>query len=123
MNASRLILAATLTAAAFVAQAETPDPSGQFAQRVGSAPVAQQAAAPATTPAGAYRVSAWSTQYNPLANFRSTRTRAEVQAEYIASRNAVAAMNSEDSGSAYLAAHRGTTGASRQLAGTPVNAQ
>lgn len=37
--------------------------------------------------------------------FRSTATRAEVQAQYIAARDAVAAMTSEDSGSAYLVRH------------------
>ncbi|MDB5751750.1 MAG: hypothetical protein JWP65_2171 [Ramlibacter sp.] len=120
MQASRLILAAALTAAAFVAQAESPDLSGQFAHRVSSGPAAQVATRPATQSVQS-TVSPWSTQYNPLATFRSTKTRAEVQAEYIANRDAVAAMNREDSGSAYLAAHR--TGAASQLAGTPANAQ
>lgn len=35
--------------------------------------------------------------------FRSTATRAEVQAQYIAARDAVAAMTREDSGSAFIA--------------------
>jgi hypothetical protein len=125
MQASRLLLAAAaLTTAAFAAQADDADPSGQFAHPVtasatsAAAPV--QAAAPA---AGTYRVSPWSTQYNPLATFRSSKSRAEVQAEYIRSRDAVAAMNSEDSGSAYLAANRRAEDASRQLAGQPYNAQ
>jgi hypothetical protein len=89
MQASRLILAAALTTAAFVAQAETPDPSGQFAQRVSGPAVAQ------TSPAAA-------------AQATSGKTRAQVQAEYIANRNAVAALNGEDSGSAYLAKQRAT---------------
>jgi hypothetical protein len=62
--------------------------------------------------------SPWSTQYNPLAKFQSAKSRAQVTAEYVADREAVAALNSEDSGSAYLTAARrvnnGTT-----LAGQP----
>jgi hypothetical protein len=45
--------------------------------------------------------------YNPLAQFRSTLTRAEVMAQFHASRNEVAAFSGEDSGSIYLA--RGNT--------------
>jgi L-rhamnose isomerase len=41
----------------------------------------------------------WSVAYNPLATFKSERTRAEVRAEYIASRDEVAALTAEDSGS------------------------
>ena len=48
-------------------------------------------------------ISPWSMQYNPLAGYKGDRTRAEVTSEYIASRNQVAALTSEDSGSAYLA--------------------
>jgi hypothetical protein len=56
--------------------------------------------------------SPWADEYNPLAQFRSSRTRAEVTAEYMGSRATVAALNAEDSGSSYLArthmpAHRG----------------
>ena len=62
--------------------------------------------------------SPWSTQYNPLAKFQSAKSRAQVTAEYVADREAVAALTSEDSGSAYLTAARrvnnGTT-----LAGQP----
>jgi hypothetical protein len=71
-------------------------------------------------------VNPWSIRYNQLAAFRSVKTRDEVRAEYLAERNEVAAMNGEDSGSAYLAqaaasgtrAYQGNT-----FAGTPVNAQ
>ncbi|MGJ0223515.1 hypothetical protein ACQUZK_08955 [Streptococcus pyogenes] len=48
-------------------------------------------------------VNPWSIRYNPTHDFRSARTRAEVTAEYIRERDAVAAMNGEDSGSRYLA--------------------
>ena len=69
-------------------------------------------------------VNPWSTSYNQLAQLHSGKTRAEVQAEYIAERHQVAEMNGEDSGSAYLsqlaaAAHNRST----TLAGTPANAQ
>ena len=62
--------------------------------------------------------SPWSMQYNPLRTFKTDTTRAEVTAQYVNSRDQVAALNSEDSGSAYLAQYRvrniGTT-----LAGQP----
>ena len=48
-------------------------------------------------------INPWSTQYNPLKQFKSAKTREAVVAEYIAARDEVAALNSEDSGSAYLA--------------------
>ena len=47
--------------------------------------------------------SPWADTYNPLANFRSSTTSAEVTAGFLASRNAVAAFSAEDSGSSYLA--------------------
>ncbi|ROZ69438.1 DUF4148 domain-containing protein [Ramlibacter sp. WS9] len=54
-------------------------------------------------------VNPWSTQYNPLKQFKSATTREQVVAEYVASRNEVAALNAEDSGSAYLAQGQGRT--------------
>lgn len=48
-------------------------------------------------------INIWADDYNPAADFRSSMTRAEVTAEYLASRNAVAAFTAEDSGSSYLA--------------------
>ena len=41
--------------------------------------------------------------YNQLAQFRSTLTRAEVMAQFHASRNEIAAFSGEDSGSIHLA--------------------
>ena len=70
-------------------------------------------------------VNPWSTSYNQLAGFKSSANRQEVVAEYLAARDEVAAVNSEDSGSAYLAqafAQRTRTG-TPILAGHPVNAQ
>jgi hypothetical protein len=45
----------------------------------------------------------WARNYNPLASFVSNKTRTQVTAEYIAGRDAVAALHGEDSGSRYLA--------------------
>ena len=46
------------------------------------------------------------TSYNPLKSFRSVKSQQQVQQEYMASREQVQAMNGEDSGAAWLAAHR-----------------
>lgn len=67
-------------------------------------------------------VNPWSTRYNPLAKFQSTNSRAQVVAEYIASRNEVAAFNGEDSGSHYLAQHPAATIGGVRVAGQPFNA-
>ena len=48
-------------------------------------------------------VNPWSTTYSPLRSFESSKSRAQVSSEYVASRDRVAAMTREDSGSAYLA--------------------
>jgi hypothetical protein len=48
-------------------------------------------------------VNPWADDYDQLAHARSTRTRAEVTAEFMDSRNEVAAFTGEDSGSRYLA--------------------
>lgn len=45
----------------------------------------------------------WADDYDQLAHFKSTTTRAQVMAEFHDARNQVAALNGEDSGSAYLA--------------------
>jgi hypothetical protein len=45
----------------------------------------------------------WADDYNQLAQFRSGMTRAEATAGFLASRAAVAAYTSEDSGSSYMA--------------------
>lgn len=45
----------------------------------------------------------WSIAYDPLAAFQGSRTREEVRAEYIDSRDQVAALNGEDSGAFALA--------------------
>jgi hypothetical protein len=116
-----VVFASILSVAAFAAQAESPDASGQFGASVNSG---KSVAAVRADAAQAPRVvgNPWSTQYNPLANFTSQRTRAQVQADYVADRDRVAAFTGEDSGSAYLAARQPVNGA-RVFAGQPVNAQ
>jgi hypothetical protein len=63
---------------------------------------------------GAQADEADSSQY--AAQVTSTKTRAQVQAEFLASRATVAAMTREDSGAAYLAT-RTPTGAATKFAG------
>lgn len=58
--------------------------------------------------------------YNPLSAFRSTRSRAEVRAEFMASRALVSALNGEDSGSSYLAHRELPRAVGPQLAALPV---
>ncbi|HZY20669.1 MAG TPA: DUF4148 domain-containing protein [Ramlibacter sp.] len=65
----------------------------------------------------AARVNPWSTTYNPLRNFKSATTRADVTAAYLASRDEVRAFTGEDSGSAFLAQAGGRTLAGTTLAG------
>lgn len=48
-------------------------------------------------------VNPWANDYDQLARFHSGRTRADVTAEYMASRDAASAFSGEDSGSSYLA--------------------
>ena len=67
-------------------------------------------------------VNPWAQDYNPLQSFTGSKTRAQVTAEYIRSREAVAATTGEDSGAAWLAQRAPAAAASVQ-AGQPVNAQ
>jgi hypothetical protein len=121
-NSMNRLAIAALSLAAFAAHAESADPRGQFAAAAaGQATRADvQAQLAGSRQAG---VNPWSTSYNPLKSFQGSRTRAEVRAEYIASRDSVAAMTREDSGSAYLAARPAGSREARHLAGQPVNAQ
>jgi hypothetical protein len=61
----------------------------------------------------------WADHYDHLKDFRSDRTRAEVQAEYIAARDEVHALNAEDSGAAYLARRMMPRSVGPQLAALP----
>jgi hypothetical protein len=110
-----VVAAAALSGTAF---AESPTVLKE--QFVSSASRAQvQAELAAYQQAG---VNPWSTRYNPLSGFKSAQSREAVMAEYIASRENVAAFTGEDSGSAYLAQGYATR-TSDTLAGVPVNAQ
>lgn len=109
MNAKTLAALTLAFAAASGAMAETPTVvTDNFVSTKSRAQV--QAELQAYKQAG---VNPWSTQYNPLRAFKSDTSRAQVTAAYVAARDEVAALNSEDSGSAYLAsaprANAGTT--------------
>lgn len=119
MKTSRLLLAAAaLSVAALGAQADEADGS-QFAAPLatGKTRAEVQADLAAYKQAG---VNPWAISYNPLKGFQSAKTRDQVTAEYLASRDTVAAMNGEDSGSAYLAQHNGVV-AGPAYAGQPQN--
>ena len=122
MNRSHLAIAAILSLAAVAAQADDMDRSGQFAATTTAAPAARTQVQAQFVEYKATGVNPWSISYNPLNSFRSSKTRAQVTAEYLGSRDAVAAFTSEDSGSAYLAARKPLPNAT-QFAGQPVNAQ
>ena len=92
-----LIAVATVAAASAVhAQDATPDDRAFSSTRDRAEVLAELAQFKKS------RVNPWAMSYNPPL-LPSTRTRAEVQAEYIASREEVAALTGEDSGSAWLA--------------------
>lgn len=106
MNTKSLIAAAFAVAAAGTAFAQTP------ANLYGAEGGTQDSFVPSKTRAqvrdelAQYKragVNPWSTSYDQLASFKSTASRDQVTADYIASRDQVAAFTGEDSGSAYLA--------------------
>lgn len=120
MKTTKLLLVAALagaTSVAALAQAQEGSPlPTPFASSVSAAQVRAEL--------DAYRtkgVNTYSMRYNPVAAYRSQFTRAEVRAEYLASRDQVAALTGEDSGSAYLARAAGRP-VPRRLAGQPANA-
>lgn len=65
----------------------------------------------------------WADSYNPTQHFVSERSRADVQADYLRSRDDVSALNGEDSGSVYLARREMARPAGAQLAAASVQAQ
>lgn len=95
--------AALVVAAAFAGQAFAETPT------VDNTPfVSVKARADVQAELAAYKgagVNPWSIQYNPLKSFKSTTTREQVVAAYLADRAEVAATTGEDSGSVYLAQH------------------
>jgi len=60
-------------------------------------------------------------EYNPLSQFKSGLTRAEVTADYIANRSQVAAMNAEASGAEAVACNVEWQRHPTQMAGDPEN--
>lgn len=116
MNRKSLLIALTIAASAGSSFAESySEHNTPFASSASRAAVAAELAKPSQG------VSPWSNRYNPLAQFRSTRTRAEVVADYVANRDVVNALNGEDSGSTYLAGGASVPGQAR-LAGQPAAA-
>ena len=115
---SSIVLAAAFAGSAF---AESPN-AGVYNDHFVSA----RSRADVQAELAAYKqagVNPWSTQYNPLRSFQSTATRADVTAAYLAARDEVHALNSEDSGSDYLAQARTVGTPSTTLAGLPRNPQ
>jgi hypothetical protein len=113
-----LIVAAFATGSAF---AESPLAGGQDNFVPSKTRAEVQAELFAYKQAG---VNPWSMSYDPLKSFRSTASRQEVVAGYLADRDAVAAINGEDSGSAYFAqAATQARPGSTTLAGQPARAQ
>ena len=122
MNA-KLALSSLALAAAFAGNAFAESPNAgvyndQFTAGKTRAEVQAELAAYKQT-----GVNPWSTQYNPLRSFQSTRTRADVVADYVGSRDEVHALTAEDSGSAYLAQVRAAGVPPSMLAGQPRNPQ
>ena len=116
LAATLFVAAAALTGQAF---AETPNavPEAKFVPS--KTRVEVQAELAQFKAAG---VNPWSaTNYNPLKTFKSTASRGEVTAAYVAARDEVAALNSEDSGSSYLAQVARAPVGNSTLAGTPAN--
>jgi hypothetical protein len=112
-----LILGLALAAAAGVASAESyQEYNTPFVSTTSRAAVQSQVQAAAHAP------NPWSTSYNPLAQFRSEKTRAQVSAEFIGARDTVSAFTGEDSGSGYLSRRPAAAGNTR-LAGQPVTAR
>jgi hypothetical protein len=113
MNRKSLIVALSLAAAATAASAESyteyNTPFVSNAQRVAVQAQAVPATSSVTNPS--------SISYNPLTQFRSDRTRAQVSAEYVAAREVVNAFTGEDSGSGYLAGRPQAAGETRMAAG------
>ncbi|AMO23350.1 hypothetical protein GCM10027034_41450 [Ramlibacter solisilvae] len=119
MKTARLALVAALSAAALAAHA---DDSWMFRSGIPFESTLTRAQVQAGLEQSRREPNVYSSSYNPLTNFSSQLTREQVRAEFLDSREGVAAMTGEDSGSAYLAARKPRAD-SMHLAGTPSNAQ
>lgn len=113
-----LIVAAFATGSAF---AETPLAGGQDNFVPSKTRAQVQAELLSYKQAG---VNPWSISFDQLKGLRSTASRQDVTAAYVASRDEVAAITGEDSGSAYFAQAGSQSGLrSTTLAGQPARAQ
>lgn len=120
MNRSITAYAVVIALAGFAASAQADDITIDTTPFVATATRAQVLAElQAFQRAG---VNPWSISHNPLAGFSSSKTRAQVAAEYQGARDEAAALTAEDSGSAWLAA-RTPLQVEAVLAGQPVSAQ
>lgn len=117
MNA-KSTLSAALVAIAFAgtAFAETPGVDNSFVSVKSRAEVQAELAQHSKSGVNTYSI-----RYNPVANFQSGKTRAAVTAEYVAARDEVAALTSEDGGSSFAQLHRAPSGL--QIAGENQNGQ
>jgi hypothetical protein len=111
-----LVIASAFAGSAF---AETPMASDNVFQSAASR-ASVQAELQQHRQAG---VDAFADGYDQLREFRSERTRTAVQAEYMAARDQVAAMTSEDSGAVYISRRELPRTVGSQLAALPVVAE
>jgi hypothetical protein len=116
MQANRIAAILAVSTAAFsgAAFAESPNASVEQAFTSSTSRAAVQAELAQYKKDG---VNVWSTSYNPLKSFKSESSRDQVRADYIASRDDVAAFTGEDSGAARLAQGNVPSNASTTLAG------
>lgn len=94
---NRNIVAALAIAAAAAAGTASAESYEEY--NVPFVSTASRAAVQSQVQAPAQGANPWSISYNPLAQFRSEKTRQQVAAEYIAARDVVSAFTGEDSGS------------------------
>jgi hypothetical protein len=111
-----LIIASAAAGSAF---AETPLTGGGMIIKATMTRAEVQAALAQHRQSG---VDTFADGYNQLNEFHSVRARADVQAEYKAARDQVAAMNGEDSGARYLTRREPARAVPPQLAALPVRA-
>jgi hypothetical protein len=117
-NLAATVFAVATAAVAGQAFAETPNAVPQDSFVPSKARTEVQAELSQYKAAG---VNPWSTSYNPLRSFKSTASRDQVTAAYIASRDEVAALNGEGSGSTHPAQAQRALDAGTTLAGQAAN--
>ena len=110
-----LVLASAAVGSAF---AETPLAGSGIVFKAAMSRAEVQAALQRHQAAG---VDTFADGYNQLQDFRSVRTRAEVQAEYLADRDQVSAMNGEDSGARFISRRQLPRAVGPQLAQLPAS--